>query len=211
MTALPVKPGAELQDAAAVPAAPGLVHFFRFGHLMLIPTLVNREPVSMFLVDTGAWSPVVSTSLARRIGKPGKSSMFGVKGVSGKVNEVYEAHAVTVAFAGFASRQNLMLSFDFSRMNESTGTETSGILGMPMLEVFRFTIDYQNGTIRFEHRTAVRSAMFEPLSGLKLNQISIIMLGVADIERSVAFYRDRLGLTREKPDAGIRFPGRRHA
>ena len=156
LTALPAKPGPELQDAAPVPPAPGLVHFFRFGHLMLIPTLVNKEPVSMFVVDTGAWMPVVSTSLARRIGKPGKSSMFGVRGASGTVEQVYEAHAVTLAFAGFASRQNLMLSFDFSRMNDETGTETSGLLGMPMLEVFRFTIDYQNGTIRFEHRPRPR-------------------------------------------------------
>ena len=43
------------------------------------------------------------------------------------------------------------------------------------------------------------------MSGLKLNQISIVMLGVANVERSLTFYRDLLGLPVKSQMPGFAF------
>jgi catechol 2,3-dioxygenase-like lactoylglutathione lyase family enzyme len=40
---------------------------------------------------------------------------------------------------------------------------------------------------------------------LKLSQIGVVMLGVKDLARSVAFYRDRLGLTLRQETPGFAF------
>ncbi len=40
---------------------------------------------------------------------------------------------------------------------------------------------------------------------IKLTQIGVVMLGVADLSRSVAFYRDKLGLTVKQEIPGFAF------
>jgi len=44
-------------------------------------------------------------------------------------------------------------------------------------------------------------------NGIKLSKVGVIMLGVRDLKKSVAFYRDQLGLTRS-PGVKSRAPGR---
>ena len=152
LESLPNRPGPEPRDAAPLKSIGGQMEFYRRGHLLLIAGRANQEPNGLFLVDTGANVPLLSDTLARRVGKPAESGGYGAKGLSGKVRRVYESRFVTLTFAGFQTTQDLILSFDLSRVSDSTGTEVAGILGREILRTLRFTIDYQNGTIRFQYQ-----------------------------------------------------------
>jgi len=40
----------------------------------------------------------------------------------------------------------------FDKMNDSRGVGIAGILGLPVLEHLKLTIDYRSGTVRFEKK-----------------------------------------------------------
>ena len=121
-------------------------------HYLLIPTLVNGQG-SFFLVDTGARFNSISTNLARLVTLVRQNHHMTVKGVSGKVDALYEASRVILQFAGFQEPVHDLAAFDLSDISRSAGLEVSGILGLPVLSQFQsMTIDYRDEGIRFDYK-----------------------------------------------------------
>jgi hypothetical protein len=45
-----------------------------------------------------------------------------------------------------------MTAFDTWELSHKLGTEISGFLGLPVLDLFTLTIDYRDGLVKFERR-----------------------------------------------------------
>ena len=45
-----------------------------------------------------------------------------------------------------------MLAFDFGKLSNEFGFEIGGIIGMPILEQLRVTIDYRNGAVEMRYK-----------------------------------------------------------
>ena len=45
-----------------------------------------------------------------------------------------------------------MTAFDTWELSHRVGTEISGFLGLPVLDLFTLTIDYIDGLVKFERR-----------------------------------------------------------
>lgn len=124
---------------------------FRFDHMLLVPTRLNTSKPLLFLMDTGAFENLLATRAARSSGKVAASSME-IEGASGKVNQVYRAEKVELAFARFHQSNINTVAFDFSTMNNSAGTEISGALGFDLLRMLEIKIDYRDGLVDFVYR-----------------------------------------------------------
>jgi hypothetical protein len=75
-----------------------------------------------------------------------------VKGIQGKVNETSRASRITLLFAGFRQENSDLIAMNFDKISDSMGVGLAGILGLPVLEHLKLTIDYRSGTVRFEFR-----------------------------------------------------------
>lgn len=133
------------------PLPPGFTHFLRFGHLMLLSTEAGSEPPAMFLVDTGANSTLVDRSFAKKLTNVNRTEAT-MKGVSGKVKDVFIADHLELSFAGLRYPTGRVYSMDLGKLNDDVGTEVSGILGFELLSRLITTIDYADGCIRFVYR-----------------------------------------------------------
>jgi hypothetical protein len=126
--------------------------FYRFGHEILLPTMVNTTGNSrLFLVDTGGYDVTLSTDLARQVTKVHNDEYTILKGLSGNVKYVYRADSVKLAFAHFILPAQDVVSFDMSDVSNDTGTEVSGILGFSLLWLLDMKIDYRDGLIGFTY------------------------------------------------------------
>lgn len=135
--------GPELKDFA---------QFYRFGHDILVPTRISGGPPGFFVVDTGSSANMISPSAARDVTRVRNDSHVIVKGISGRIKEVYSADKVELQFAGFTQTNLDLVSFDFSGMSRRTGTEINGIMGLPLLALFTLIIDYRDGVIHFDYK-----------------------------------------------------------
>ncbi|HLH30975.1 MAG TPA: aspartyl protease family protein [Terriglobia bacterium] len=144
------QPGSqELSDAAAAPPA-GFYRVYRFGDHIVIPTFVNGDKPSLFLMDTGASSSFIDTTLARETTEVSRDPRSTVRGVQGKVSEVSRARYVNLRFANLQENNSQLLAIDMDKMSDDMGVAIQGVLGMPILSKLRLTIDYVEGTVRFE-------------------------------------------------------------
>lgn len=118
------------------------------GHL-LIPTVVNGLNGPFFLIDTGAQTNLISERLARRIGDL-RLSNRSIKGVTGKLTDVYEAkEKITLRFANFEQADTDLTAVNLDRMSKSIGVEISGVIGQPILRYLTVIIDYRDGLVNF--------------------------------------------------------------
>ena len=122
---------------------------FRFGHLLLVPTRVNDSQGTLFLIDTGAFSNLISTRAAREATKVHSDDRVHVHGLSGEVNKVYSADKFTLQFGRYRQKNQNAVSFDFSNLNKKTGTEVSGVLGFATWKIMEVKIDYRDGLVDF--------------------------------------------------------------
>jgi Aspartyl protease len=123
----------------------------RFGHMLLVPTKINEVTGKLFLIDSGAFNNTITPDAARDVTKVHGNSDMIVKGLSGAVNKVYETGEVVLEFGGLRQRNIDMVSFDLSNFSRSTGTEVSGILGFPLLNVLHLKINYRDALVKFEY------------------------------------------------------------
>jgi len=133
--------------------AEGFHQVFRFGNHLVVPTQVNGKRAVLFLVDSGSSANLIDTDTAREFTGVSSDSNAIVRGIQGKVNEASRAHRISLVFAGFRQDNPDLLSISLEKMSDSIGTRMGGILGMPVLGQLKMTIDYRNGTIRFDRRT----------------------------------------------------------
>jgi len=145
------RPGNELQDRVEIPAMRDAARVFRFGHILLVPARVNSRE-GLFVLDTGAARTMMSYDLAAEASKLDRDEHTALRGLSGKVGDVYQTGTVVLEFAGFAQKNLAMTAIDTWELSHRLGTEISGFLGLPVLDLFTLTIDYRDGLVKFERR-----------------------------------------------------------
>jgi predicted aspartyl protease/cytochrome c-type biogenesis protein CcmH/NrfG len=125
---------------------------YRVGHNLILPAGINSEKVKLFILDTGAWTTIISPEAAREVTKVhGDSSGLEVRGISGKVEKVYTADNITFRFANLSQKASEVVAFDTSRISKSVGLEISGFLGAKTLELLTIHIDYRDGLVKFDY------------------------------------------------------------
>jgi tetratricopeptide (TPR) repeat protein len=124
---------------------------FRFGHMLLVPTKINDVSGKLFLIDSGAFNNTITPDAAREVTKVHANYDTTIKGVSGQVNKVYDTGAVVLEFGGLRQKNIDMLAFDFSQISRSVGTELSGTIGFPVLNLLKLRIDYRDALVGFEY------------------------------------------------------------
>jgi tetratricopeptide (TPR) repeat protein len=124
---------------------------FRFGHMLLVPTKINDVPGKLFLIDSGAFSNTITPDAAREVTKVHGDYDTRVKGLSGEVAKVYEAKTVVLEFGALRQKNEEMVAFDLSHISRDVGTEVSGTLGFPMLNLLKIKLDYRDALVNFEY------------------------------------------------------------
>jgi tetratricopeptide (TPR) repeat protein len=140
------------KDRYIDPTMSNWIRFFRFGHVILVPTKVNGSKEVLFVVDTGAFNNILATRTARSATTVEKEKRLKVKGLSGNVDNVYSAEKVDLEFGRFHQPGEDVTTFDVSNISDSTGTEVSGFLGFRLLSMLEIKIDYRDGLIDFSYR-----------------------------------------------------------
>ena len=124
---------------------------YRFGHNLLVPTLIGDTPVKLFLLDTGATSNLISPSAASEVTKVHGDPSMIIKGLSGSVKDVYRADKAVIQFGHLRQENQDLVAVDLTNVSEGIGTEASGILGFAMLHFLDIKIDYRDGLIDFSY------------------------------------------------------------
>jgi predicted aspartyl protease len=145
-------PGQEFPDRSVIPQMESATRVFRFGHLLLVPVRVGTATNRLFVLDTGAASTLISYELAAAVSNVNRDDKTGLRGLSGKVGDVYQTGNLVMEFAGFEQKNLGMTAFDTWELSHRLGTEISGFLGLPVLDLFTLTIDYRDGLVKFERR-----------------------------------------------------------
>lgn len=138
------------RDRYVAPEMANWTKVFRFGHTMLVPTSVNDSKSMLFGLDTGAFSNILSLRAARQVAKVGSDFHIRVRGLSGKVNDVYSAK-VTLRFGRLREPNQDTVTIDLSSTSSQIGTEVSGFLGFEMLKQLEIKLDYRDGLVDFEY------------------------------------------------------------
>ncbi len=125
--------------------------FYRFGHILLLPTRVGTSTGGLFAVDTGSLTNSISPALARQVSTV-RNSNVPVKGVSGAVKDVFTADEAVLQFSRFRQIHEDIITFDVHGLSKDLGTEVSGFLGFATLRKMKLIIDYRDGLINFEYK-----------------------------------------------------------
>lgn len=122
---------------------------FRYGPHLYVLTKVNGKTWGLFLLDTGASISNLDSSFARLSTKIHGNDYMRVKGVSGSVKDVFEADKAELQFGRFRQSNLGLIAFNLNNSPEHQDFRMAGILGLPVLGMFRLTIDYRNGLVDF--------------------------------------------------------------
>lgn len=138
-------------DRDPLPSEAGFTPVFRFGHHLYVSTKVNEKATGLFLIDTGAGGSAIDSTFARLTTKISRDEYMHIKGVSGSVNQVFEADKAELQFARFRQRNLGLTSFDLNNSPVHQPVRMDGILGLPVLVLFRLSLDYRNGLVNFDY------------------------------------------------------------
>jgi len=145
-------PGEEFPDRTVTPQMESATRVFRFGHLLLVPSRVGNASNRLFVLDTGAASTLISYELAAAVGNVNREDKMALRGLNGRVGDIYQTGNLVLEFSGFEQKNQGMTAFDTWELSHRLGTEISGFLGLPVLDLFTLTIDYRDGLVKFERR-----------------------------------------------------------
>ena len=140
----------QLHDRTILPEMQNFTRVYRFGHLLLIPTRVSDSREVLFVIDTGADRTLISYNIAREVSKLNRDDRMRLKGINGQVADLYQTGNLFLQFAGFRQKNLGMTAFDMWEQSRRLGTEVSGFLGLPVLNLFTLTIDYRDGFVKFD-------------------------------------------------------------
>ena len=138
-------------DRYIAPEMKSYTPVYRVGHLLMLPAALNGQKIKLFALDTGAMATTISPEAAREVTKVRSSFGFDVKGINGKVENVYAADEVTFTFAHVSQKVQSVVSFDTSRISKDAGMEISGFLGANTLDQLTIHIDYRDGLVKFDY------------------------------------------------------------
>lgn len=125
--------------------------FYRFGHIMLLPTSVGETAHGLFVLDTGASTNSMSPGIARQVSTV-RSSDIPVNGISGRVSNVFTTDETVLQFSRFRQPHENMITFDLHGLSKDLGTEISGLIGFATLKNMTITIDYRDGLVGFDYK-----------------------------------------------------------
>jgi len=138
-------------DRYVGPEMRSYAHVFRFSHMLLVSTKINDVTGKLFLIDSGAWNNMITPDAAREVTKVHGDSDTIIRGLSGKVNKVYETGTVVLEFGGLRQKNEDMVAFDLSNISRDVGTEVSGTLGFALLNWLKIKLDYRDALVKFEY------------------------------------------------------------
>jgi tetratricopeptide (TPR) repeat protein len=139
------------QDRYIAPEMKSYTQVYRFGHNLLVPTVIGDAPVKLFVLDTGSASNLISPSAAREVTKVHGDPRKIVKGLNGSVKDVYRADKAVIQFGHLRQENQDLVAVDLTNLSDAIGTEASGILGFAMLRLIDIKIDYRDGLIDFSY------------------------------------------------------------
>ena len=139
-----------IQDRTVPAGLENAAQVYRLGALLLLPTRVNGAHQALFVIDTGSDRTLISYDLAAEVSKLSRETKLRMTGVNGQVADLYQTGNLVLQFAGFEQRNLGMSSIDTWEQSRRLGTEISGFLGLPVLDLFTLTIDYRDGLVKFE-------------------------------------------------------------
>ena len=139
-------------DRSIVAGMQNFTRVFRFGHLLLIPGRLNGSREGLFVIDSGSAKTLISSGFAAELGNVTRDPRAGITGVSGRVADVYKTGDLLLEFAGFRQKNLGITAFDMWDISRRLGTEISGFLGLPLLDLFTLSIDYRDGLVNFDRR-----------------------------------------------------------
>jgi tetratricopeptide (TPR) repeat protein len=140
----------ELHDRVVSADMRNFVPVFRFGHMLLVPTRVNDSREVHFVLDTGSAKTLISYEMAEEASKIKRDDRTRINGISGQVADVYQTGDLFLQFSGFRQKNLGMTAFNMWEQSRRIGTEISGFLGLPLLNLFTLTIDYRDGLVNFD-------------------------------------------------------------
>ena len=124
---------------------------FRFRHHLMLTTVANDKVVGLFLIDTGSNVSVMDSVYAREVGKVHGDDRTVLKGISGRANKVWPADEAILQFAHFKQRNPGMIVADLNNSGKPAEVRMAGIFGLPVLTLFRLSLDYRNGLVKFDY------------------------------------------------------------
>jgi tetratricopeptide (TPR) repeat protein len=152
LTPLPVRqPSPQGFDREIPPSEGDFTPIFRFGHELCVETTFNDNARGLFLLDTGASLSNVDSTFARLSTKLSRYEMIHIRGVSGEVKDVFSTGHAKLEFARFRQDNVALLAFNLNNSPEHEEVRLSGILGFPVLYMFRLRLDYRNGLVKFDY------------------------------------------------------------
>ncbi len=122
---------------------------------LLVPTSVDGRAPGLFFLDTGAFDSQVDSDYVSR-DKLTRAPNLPVRGISGRVNDVFVANNVRLQFGHFVQENFSLVAISMDKMSENEGVGITGILGFPLLSQFRISIDYRDGLVYFDYKGAKR-------------------------------------------------------
>ena len=146
------EPSQQGYDRTIPPGESGFTPVFRFGHSLCIQTLVNRKSQGLFLLDTGSGLSMMDTTFARLSTKLHGDDRMHVRGVSGRVKEVFEADKAELQFGHFRQNNMGLTALNLNNSGDRHAeVRLSGILGLNVLAMFRLDLDYRNGLVKLDY------------------------------------------------------------
>jgi predicted aspartyl protease len=138
------------QDRYIAPELQGFTKFYRFGHNIVVPVVVNDKETADFVLDTGADLNMMDTKFAQKVTKATAEDEYRMKGVSGKVTEVLTGRKAILMFAKMRIESHDLPVFPLDRFSSFEGTEIAGFIGIRTLVQTKMTIDYRDGLVNLE-------------------------------------------------------------
>jgi len=139
------------EDRYVAPEMRSYTPVYRFGHLLLVPTVLNEKVSTLFLIDSGSDHNYISPDAARAVTKLEDDKDTHVIGLKGGVKHVFRANKAMLSFGRYKQENEDLIAFDLSKLSEDAGTEISGTLGFSLLRILRVTIDYRDGLVDFSY------------------------------------------------------------
>jgi predicted aspartyl protease len=143
----PVSVADSAKDRYIAPEMKDWTPIFRSQHMLILPTLVNKAPVKLFLMDTGSSESLISLEAAHEVGMVSDFNNVKVIGINGEVKKVPIVDNVSMTFAGINQTRRSMNIIDISGMSQNVGVEISGIIGFPILRELVVSIDYRDNLV----------------------------------------------------------------
>jgi tetratricopeptide (TPR) repeat protein len=155
LTPLPPNPSGasvdeEWQDRYISTEMQGYTKFYRFGHDIVVPVVVNDKAMGNFILDTGAGLNSMSPKLALQVTKASADGDYTMRGVSGRVQEVMTGKKAILQFAKMRIESHDLPVFSTDNISAAEGTEISGFIGIRALVQMKMTIDYRDGLVNLE-------------------------------------------------------------